>query len=254
MVKMVDSTMRDIAHWERRFKEVCRKGFEKDRDPKHPPYVTFDLGCDTDCVLDNQITRHDAYPGHVINIMNQITENVPGAMTSFATKGVELDPFIADCKNPSRNRIRLSLMPEHHRQVLEMNTATVVQRLQVINRLVAAGFEVHINLSPIVVTREFSQEYRELLKLIDDSLTPEAKQQLAYEIIFLTHSEALYEPVAERRPKAHEMMAQGPLVLKPKPHKPTVITYTRSDKAKMKQWLRKRIEHYTPYARIRYMF
>ena len=260
MVKMVAMTLDNLDYWEARMRKVCRKGFERDRNPKHKPYISFDLGCDTDCTIDNQITRHgaidglDPYPGHVIDIMNQITENVPGAMTSFATKGVELDSFIADCKNPERNRIRLSLMPEHHRRILEMNTATIEQRLAAVNRLVAAGFEVHINLSPIVVTSDFSTEYRDLLKLIDDSLTQEAKDQLAYEVIFLTHSDVMYEPVQARRPEAHAMMAGGPLELQPKPHKKTVTTYTRADKAVLKKWLRKRIEQYTPYADIRYMF
>jgi DNA repair photolyase len=269
MVKMVKMTLDNLDFWRVKMQKVCRRKpgleFERDRDPQHPPYITFDLGCDTDCTIDNQITRHDAttlpdgtvldaYPGHVIDIMNQITENVPGAMTSFATKGIELDPFIEDCKHPERNRIRLSLMPEWQRRILEMNTATTQQRLEAVNRLVAAGFEVHINLSPIVITESFSKDYRALLKQIDDVLTPEAKAQLAYEVIFLTHSNVMYEPVAARRPKAHLMMAEGPLLLKAKPHKPTVTTYTRSDKTPIKKWLRKRVEQYTPYARIRYMF
>jgi DNA repair photolyase len=260
IVKMVAMTLDNLDYWESRMKKVCRKGFERDRNPEHPPFISFDLGCDTDCTLDNQITRHDAtetldaYPGHVIDIMNQITENVPGAMTSFATKGVELDPFIQDCKNPERNRIRLSLMPEDQRRILEMNTATVEQRLDAVNKLVAAGFEVHINLSPIVVTESFAKDYRKLLRIIDDSLTQEAKDQLAYEIIFLTHSNVMYDPVAARRPKAHAMMAEGPLELKAKPHKPTVTTYPRKDKNVLKKWLRERIEKITPYADIRYMF
>jgi DNA repair photolyase len=265
MVKMVAMTLDNLSYWEERMRKVCRKGFERDRDPVHPPYITFDLGCDTDCTIDNQITRHaavaladgtqlDAYPGHVIDIMNQITENVPGAMTSFATKGVELQPFIDDCKHPERNRIRLSLMPEWQRQILEMNTATVEQRLHAVNDLVAAGFEVHINLSPIVITESFAKDYRALLKQIDDTLTQESKNQLAYEVIFLTHSDVMYGPVMARRPKAHLMMAEGPLELKTKPHKPTVTTYTRKDKNPLKKWLRERVEQYTPYARIRYMF
>ena len=268
MIKMVDHVLRNEETFRAKMLKKSPRGagkdFEKHRDPEHGPFITFDLGCDSDCVIDNQITRHgattladgtflDAYPGHVIDLMNQISD-IPGAMTSFATKGVALQPFIDDCKHPERNRIRLSLMPEWQRQVLEMNTATVEQRLDAVNRLVAAGFEVHINLSPIVITSSFDDDYPALLKQIDDTLTQEAKNQLAYEVIFLTHSDVMYQPVEARRPKAHAMMARGPLPLAKKPHKPTVTTYTRRDKGPLKKQIRAWVEQYTPYARIRYMF
>ena len=268
MAKMIAMTLDNLDYWRGRMKQRPPKGagrdFECHRCDKHKPFITFDLGCDTDCVIDNQITRHpavdelDAYPGHIIDIMNRVTENVPGAMTSFATKGVDFEPFIADCKNPGRNRIRLSLMPEHHRRVLEMNTATVTQRLDAINTLVDAGFEVHINLSPIVLTKDFSDSYKALFEQIADSLTPQAHAQLAYEVIFLTHSDCMYEPVKARRPEAHAMMAEGPFELQVKPHKSKgprpVTTYARQDKDIFKTWVKMFVEKYTPQAHIRYMF
>lgn len=269
IVDMIAMVIDDEDYYRTKMLEKCPRGagkdYEKHRDPEHGPFITFDLGCDTDCTLDNQITRHGAitdahgnitlpaYEGHIIDIMNQVAE-IPGAMTSFATKGTELQPFIDDCNHPDRHRIRLSLMPEWQRRIVEMNTAPTLDRLHMVNTLVRAGFEVHINLSPIIVTQSFAKDYRELLKLIDDVLTPEAKAQLAYEVIFLTHSPVMHDRVRERRPLAHAMMAEGPLKLRAKPHKKNVTTYTVKDKNVLKPWLRKRIEQYTPYARIRYMF
>lgn len=253
MVDLVAETLDDLPRWRERLRQVTRRDLERHRDPRHGPYVTFDLGCDTDCTLDNQATRHAGYPGHVVDMMNRIAE-VPGAMTSFATKGVELEPFLADCRRPERHRIRLSLLPEAHRRVLELNTAPIDARLAAVNRLVAAGFEAHLNLSPIVVTDRFEAEYEALLRQVDDALTAEAKAQLAYEVIFLTHDEALFEPVAARRPEAHAMMAAGPLPLAAKAHKPNVLTYALKDKAPLKRLLREAMARITPYARIRYMF
>lgn len=253
MVSFVEEVMDNLPRYQELFRKVCKKEFEKDRDEKHPPLVTFDIGCDSDCVLDNQLTRHANYPGHVIDIMNGVGE-IPGAMVSFATKGDAFEPFIADCKYPHHNRIRLSIMPEHHRRILERNTASIPNRLAAVNKLVDAGFEVHINLSPVVVTQKFKTEFPDMLKLIDDSLSSEAKKQLAYEIIFLTHSETLFEPVNARNPKAHEMMVRGPLPLAPKWNKPNVLSYERGDKKVLKEFMRESIERITPYSRIRYMF
>lgn len=258
MIQMTEHVMNNIPQYETYFRSRCKKPFEKDRDPEHPNAITFDIGCDSDCLLDNTATRHNNYPGHVIELMNKVAtisvQDNLRPMTSFATKGDNVDPFILDCNYPERHRIRLSLMPETHRRILEMNTATIEQRLEAINKLVNAGFEVHINLSPIVVTKRFYREYINLLKFIDHSLTQKAKTQLAYEIIFLTHSELLFDRTAERRPQAHLMMVDGPLPLVPKPNKPKVLSYQRSTKTKLKKWLAKAISKITPYARIRYAF
>jgi hypothetical protein len=140
---------------ELKFVEINKKPFEKNRDPKHPSMITIDLGCDSDVVTSNSTTYHSEYPGHMIDVMNQIAENSQQIMTSFATKSAEIDAFIKGCKNPNKHRIRLSLSPEHHRQILEQNTSKTLDRLLAANKLVDAGFEVHLNLSPIVITENF---------------------------------------------------------------------------------------------------
>lgn len=253
VVGMIDHTMSNIEQLRSKMQLVAKKDYEKDRDPKHGDWITFDLGCDSDCVLDNQLTEHVSYPGHVIDIMNQVSL-IPKAKTSFATKSSAFDRFLSDVARPSHHRIRLSLMPEHHRKVLEINTAAIEDRLQSINLLVDRGFEVHINLSPIVVTADFVEEYSQLLQLIDQSLSEQAKKQLAYEIIFLTHTTQQYDMVKAYAPKAHSMMAEGPISLVPKPSKPNVLSYPVSNKKSLKNTLLDLIDKYTPYSRVRYFY
>lgn len=112
----------------------------------------------------------------------------------------------------------------------------------------------HINLSPIVITDKFEKEYEELLHLVNDTLSVRAKSQMAYEIIFLTHSEKMFEPISQCVPKAHNMMVNGPLKLVPKWNKPNVLSYSRSDKSILKKKMNDLISKITPYSRIRYMF
>lgn len=87
--------------------------------------ITIDLGCDSDVVTSNSTTMHHSYHGHMVEVMNLIAENTTSIMTSFATKSSEINPFIEGCKYPNKHRIRLSLMPEHHRQILEQNTSKI---------------------------------------------------------------------------------------------------------------------------------
>ncbi len=239
---------------EAKFIQVNKKRFERNRDPKHNQMITIDLGCDSDVVTSNSTTIHDNYHGHMVDAMNRIAETTSSIMTSFATKSSEIDPFINGCKYPSRHRIRLSLSPENHRQILEQNTSKTIDRLHAVNKLVNAGFEVHINLSPIVITENFQKEYGELLQLINSTLEDNAKAQLAYEAIFLTHSEKLFEPMSCSVPKAHQMMVNGPLPLVPKWNKPNVLSYSRQDKKQLKEIMNGLVHNYTPYSRIRYMF
>lgn len=253
VVYLIKQSMSNIDESRKLFKSVVNKDFERYRDSKHSNYVTFDLGCDSDCVLDNQLTKNDSYHGHIIDIINQVSE-IPEAMISFATKSSDIDDFISFVKNPNMTRVRLSLMPEHHRQIIEMNTSKILDRLNAINKLVDTGFEVHINLSPIIVTNNFAAEYADLLNLINTTLSDKAKNQLAYEIIFLTHSESLFSKVNKYAPKAHDMMVKGPLKLEPKWNKPNVLSYSRKDKTQLKMILNGLIEEFTPYSRIRYMF
>jgi DNA repair photolyase len=253
VVEMIKQTVNNEQAWREKMLAVAKKDFEKHRDNNHCDNITFDLGCDSDCVLDNQLTSHAGYSGHIIDIMNQVSL-IPGVKTSFATKSSQFNRFLSDIKRPSHHRIRLSLMPEHHKKTLEINTATITSRLVAVNALVEKGFEVHINLSPIIVTSDFIDEYTDLLQLVDNSLSQKAKDQLAYEIIFLTHATSQFECVSNYAPKAHKMMVEGPLPIVPKPNKPNVLSYSTKDKVHLKQTIKGLISNITPYGRIRYCY
>lgn len=253
LVSMIQQTMNNLEPYRTKMLSLTHRDFECYRDPKHGDWITFDLGCDSDCVLDNQLTAHDGFSGHVVDIMNQVSL-IPNAKTSFATKSAAFDCFIKGIERPSHHRIRLSLMPESHRRILEISTAPIMDRLLAVNALVDCGFEVHINLSPIVVTDRYVEEYRELLQLIDSVLTPEAKAQMAYEVIYLTHTVEQFSMVQAYAPMAHAMMTQGVLPLVPKPNKKNVLSYSSHDKKRLKSQLREMIDQITPYARIRYCY
>lgn len=253
IVGMIQYTMDNISSLRDKMLSLTHRDFERYRDPQHGDWITFDLGCDSDCVLDNQLTAHAGWHGHVVDIMNRVSQ-INGAKTSFATKSAAFDDIIAGTVRPSHHRIRLSLMPEHHRRVLEISTAPTIDRLYAVNKLVAHGFEVHINLSPIVVTDNHVEEYRDLLTLIDNTLTPQAKAQMAYEVIYLTHTEKQLSMVEAYAPKANNMMVHGSLPLVPKPNKKHVLSYSSQDKKWLKSKLRDMVAEITPYSRIRYCY
>ena len=252
-LNVVRQVLDDTQKWRNFLRSQCHRDLEHLRDPRHAPYITFDIGCDSDAVLDNALTRHAGYGGHVVEAMNRAAEMGP-VLTSFATKSADIGPFLEGCTHPNQCRIRMSLMPEPQRKVLELNTSPIRDRIAALNLLVSHGFEAHVNLSPIVITDDWEEQYGALLSDLDSGTTDEVKKQLAFEVIFLTHTQGENDKVSEYAPKAARMLTGGPLPLVPKPNKPNVLSYSKEDKVHLKEAVRRLIGRHTPYARIRYMF
>ena len=127
---------------------------------------------------------------------------IPNAKGSFATKAVNRDLLGYD--PGGKTRIRFSLMPEKVAKVVDVRTASMPERIAAIDDFVRAGYEVHLNFSPVIVYEGWDADYCRLFEEVDDRLSPAAKEQLKAEIIFLTHNEALHEVNMRWHPKAED--------------------------------------------------
>ena len=142
----------------------------------HPRFTTYDISCNEDFAL------HAKY--HEWEKIFEFFRDHPIAMGSFATKYVNNNLLTF---NPQfKVRIRYSLMPQKMADVHEKNTSTIIDRIQAINRFVDAGYDVHINFSPVIVYDGWLDDYAELFSLIDDNVR--WKEQVFAEVIFLTHN------------------------------------------------------------------
>jgi spore photoproduct lyase len=146
-------------------------------------FITYDIGCNEDLAL------HAKYYD-IEKIFRTIT--VGYIKLSFATKYVNYDlPDIRSkwsfCIN--RIRIRFSLMPQKYSDILEPNTSLIIDRIKAIDKFIEKGYEVHINFSPVIVTDTWHQDYKDLFLLVDEHVSPENKDKVKSEVIFLTHNE-----------------------------------------------------------------
>ena len=84
-------------------------------------------------------------------------------------------------------RIRMSLSPQWVIDSIEKGTSTLRTRLNALQAYYDAGFEVHINLSPLLIYPEdaFEEDYRYIFSEIA-KLSPEFLHQAALEVIVLT--------------------------------------------------------------------
>jgi spore photoproduct lyase len=146
----------------------------------HDEYITYDISCNEDFAL------HAKY--HEWRRIFDFFIMQPIAMGSFATKYVNED-FLTF--NPEgKIRIRFSLMPEEYRQILEPNTSPITDRIFAVKQFQNAGYDVHLNFSPVIVGPNWLNDYRKLFKHIQI-----ASQHFKWnagvksEVIFLTHNE-----------------------------------------------------------------
>lgn len=142
----------------------------------HPEYITYDISCNEDFAL------HAKY--HNWERIFEFFKKHPIAMGSFATKYVNKNLLTY---NPEgKVRIRFSLMPQKYADLLEPNTSKIINRINAINDFINAGYDVHINFSPVIVTNNWLLEYAELFKQVGNIV--KNKDKVKAEVIFLTHN------------------------------------------------------------------
>ena len=178
-------------------RHVARQGPKTEPNQCDPQAWVYDIGENSDCSLDALLSRNVA---DLVDLFARL----PTAKASFATKFVNRELLELDPRG--RTRVRFSLMPDADSRLLDVRTSPVADRIAAIDDFVAAGYEVHLNLSPVVVRDGWLADWEELLAQVADGVGPAARAQLAAEVIFLTHNEQLHEVNLGWHPKAEELL------------------------------------------------
>ena len=143
-----------------------------------PEFITYDISCNEDFALHSKF-----YDWKKIF---QFFVDHPVAKASFATKVIPINLLDFDPKG--KVRIRFSLMPQATKELLEPNTPDIVDRIKSINAFIEAGYDVHVNFSPVVVYKNWLEDYEELFMMLEDYVDNSYKNQVLAEVIFLTHN------------------------------------------------------------------
>ncbi|MEU1722931.1 spore photoproduct lyase family protein [Nonomuraea sp. NPDC005692] len=223
-----------------------RQGLKPQPDQVDPRLWVYDIGENSDCSLDATICDN-------VRDLVELFRDLPNAKASFATKYVNRDLLGWDPRG--RTRVRFSLMPPADSKLLDIRTSPVAERIDAINDFVAAGYEVHVNLSPVVVRDGWLADWAELLERLDDALSPEARAQLAAEVIFLTHNDRLHQVNLGWHPKAEEVLWRPELQqAKRSETGGWNVRYRNGHKGRYVAALTGLIAARLPYCRIRYAF
>jgi len=215
-------------------------------------YITYDISCNEDFAL------HAKY--HDWETIFRFFRDHPLAMGSFATKYV--NPDLWKFNPQGKIRIRFSIMPEKLREILEPNTSSIIERLDAVTRFVIAGYEVHLNFSPVIVHDNWLDQYKELFEHIDifahssdGKYFNRAFSNVKAEVIFLTHNKEKHEYNLENAIMGEEILWRPDIQeSKISQYGGRNIRYKAGNKSKYIEDFTKLHDCIIPWNTIRYIF
>ncbi|MGY1638772.1 spore photoproduct lyase family protein [Geodermatophilus sp. SYSU D00742] len=227
-------------------RHVARQGPKPAADECDPVSWVYDIGENSDCSV-------DALVGDNVADLVSTFRDLPTAKASFATKYVNRQ--LLDLDPRGRTRIRFSVMPEADAKVLDVRTSRVAERIAAVDDFVEAGYEVHLNLSPVVLREGWEADWAGLLQQLDDRLAPAAKAQAAAEVIMLTHNRDLHEVNLGWHPRAEQLLWR-PDLQQPKRSQNGQwnVRYRNDVKRAGLDRLQELIGAHAPWLRVRYAF
>ncbi len=227
-------------------RHAAKQGIKLDANQIDPDYWVYDIGENSDCSVDAQISDN-------VRDLVVLFKALPNAKGSFATKYVNRD--LLGYEPDGKMRVRLSLMPPGLARVIDVRTSRMSERIAFIDDLVDAGYEVHVNFSPVVVYDGWLDEYARLFEEIDDVLSERAKRQLAAEVIFLTHNAELHQVNLMWHPQAETLLWQpDKQESKVSESGGTNVRYRHGTKGAMLRSFTALLNHHVPYCTVRYAF
>ena len=147
---------------------------------KLPPTTTFEIGSNSDLVLENTITGN--LPWTIENFIR-----TPNGILTFPTKFDMIDPIL---NINAKNRVipRMSVNPQEIINKVEFGTSRLNDRITAINKLKDSGYNVGILVAPIILINNWEKLYENLFKTLSEKLTEKAKKEVFFEMIFMTYS------------------------------------------------------------------
>jgi spore photoproduct lyase family protein len=227
-------------------RHVARQGVKAEPDQCDPASWVYDIGENSDCSVDALVSDN------VADLIGTFRE-LPTAKASFATKFVNRQ--LLDLDPRGRTRVRFSLMPDADAKVLDVRTSRIAERIAAIDDFAEAGYEVHLNLSPVVLRDGWEADWAALLAHLDDVLAPATKAQAAAEVILMTHNRDLHQVNLGWHPQAEELLWR-PEIQQPKRSQNGQwnVRYRNDVKRAGVERLNELVAAHAPWLRIRYAF
>lgn len=142
--------------------------------------LTFEIGSNSDLILENTITNN------LVWTIENFQSSGRGKLT-FPTKFDMVDSILP-LNHQGRVVIRMSVNPEEIINKVEFGTSRLEGRIQAINKLKEAGYQIGILIAPVILVENWKELYLRLIQRLEKELSKKVKNEVFFEIIFMTYS------------------------------------------------------------------
>ena len=168
------SYLRLFVNREQMLDKIIKTANESDRE------LTFEIGSNSDLILENSITNN------LVWTIENFKDAKKGKLT-FPTKFDMVDDIL-DLDSKGKVTVRMSVNPEYIINRVEFGTSRLNNRIEAINKLKEAGYNVGILIAPVIMVENWKELYLDLIKILDSKLSKKVKKDAFFEIIFMTYS------------------------------------------------------------------
>lgn len=166
--------LRIFVNREEMIDKIIKKANESDEE------LVFEIGSNSDLILENVIT------GNLKWTIEKFNKAEKGYIT-FPTKFDMVDDIL-DVQGKEKVIIRMSVNPKEIIQKVEFGTSSLERRVKAINKLKKAGYKVGILIAPVIFVDNWEKLYEELILYLYENLSEEVKEDVFFEVIFMTYS------------------------------------------------------------------
>lgn len=159
--------------------------------------LTFEIGSNSDLILENTITKN------LVWTIENFKNTKRGKLT-FPTKFEMVDDLLP-LEHKGKIIVRMSVNPEEIIKNVEFGTSRLQGRIDAINKLKEAGYEIGILIAPVIFVENWKELYLELIKQLEAKLSPKVKKDVFFEVIFMTYSYVHTKINEEAFPNAIEL-------------------------------------------------
>lgn len=168
------SYLRLFVNREQMLDKIIKAAHKADRE------LTFEIGSNSDLVLENTITKNLEWTIEEFGKTNR------GFLT-FPTKFDFVEPLL-NLPHNGRTVMRMSVNPSELIRRVEFGTAPLERRIDAINKMCEAGYPVGLLIAPVMLVENWETLYAELLDTLAERLSEKVKREMFVEIILMTYS------------------------------------------------------------------
>lgn len=149
-------------------------------DNSTPAPQTFEIGSNSDLVLENTITNNLSWT------IEKFAREGIGKIT-FPTKFDMVQPLL-NLDHKGKTIFRMSVNPEEIIRKVEFGTSLLSDRIQALNYMADADYPVGLLIAPVILISGWEKMYSQLIDCLADQLSSKVKSTGSIEIILMTYS------------------------------------------------------------------